>query len=74
MKNKILTTCLQGNYRGSLGEFNNTSCDMFGAERVKFNQGFDETLFKLNSLIYLETCLVFLKFFWEIHSKKVKAN
>ena len=25
MKNKILPTCLQGNYRDSLGEFNNTS-------------------------------------------------
>ena len=36
MKNKILPTCLQGNYRDSLGEFNNTrmSYGMFRAERV----------------------------------------
>ena len=34
VKNKILPTCLQGNYRGSLGEFKNTSY-VFGAERVK---------------------------------------
>ena len=35
MKNKILPTCLQGDYRDSLGEFNNTSRGMFVAERVK---------------------------------------
>ena len=34
MKNKILTTCLQGNYRDSLGEFSNTSYGVFGTERV----------------------------------------
>ena len=33
MKNKILPTCLQGNYRDSLGEFSNTSYGVFGAER-----------------------------------------
>ena len=33
-KNKILPTCLQGNYRDSLGEFSNTSYGVFGAERV----------------------------------------
>ena len=32
MKNKILPTCLQGNYRYSLGEFSNTSYGMFGDE------------------------------------------
>ena len=35
MKNKTLQTCLQGNYRDSLGEFSNTSYDLFGAERAK---------------------------------------
>ena len=32
MKNKILPTCLQGNYRDSLGEFSNTSYGVFEAE------------------------------------------
>ena len=36
MKNRILPTCLRGNYRNSLGEFSNTSCGVFGAERVKY--------------------------------------
>ena len=35
MKNKILPTCLQGKYRGSLGEFSNTSYGVLGAEKVK---------------------------------------
>ena len=35
MKNKILSTCLQGNYKDSKGEFSNASYDVFGAERVK---------------------------------------
>ena len=35
MKSKILTACLQGNYRDSLGEFNSTLCVVFGAERNK---------------------------------------
>ena len=35
MKNKILPTCLKGNYTDSLGEFSNTSYGVFGAERVK---------------------------------------
>ena len=34
MKNQILPTCLQVNYRNSLGEFSNTSCGMIGAESV----------------------------------------
>ena len=34
MKNKILPTCLQWNYRDSLGEFIHTSYDVFGAERL----------------------------------------
>ena len=34
MKNKILPTCLQGNYGDSLGEFCNTSYGIVGAERV----------------------------------------
>ena len=34
MKNKILPTCLQGNYRDTLGEFRNTSYGVLGAERV----------------------------------------
>ena len=33
--NKILPTCLQGNYRDSLGEFSITSCGMFVAETLK---------------------------------------
>ena len=36
MKNKILQTCLQGNYRDSLGEFNHISYGVFGAKRVKW--------------------------------------
>ena len=32
--NKILPTCLQGNYGDSLGEFSNMSYGMFRAERV----------------------------------------
>ena len=35
MNNKILSTCLQGNYGDSLGEFNHTSYGVVGAERVK---------------------------------------
>ena len=37
MKKEIHPTCLQGNYRDSLGEFSNMSYmyGMFGAERVK---------------------------------------
>ena len=31
MKNKVLQTCLQGNYRASLGELSNTSYGVFGA-------------------------------------------
>ena len=33
IKDKILPTCLQGNYRHSLGEFSNMSRGVFGAER-----------------------------------------
>ena len=36
MENKILPTCLEGNYRDSLGEFSKTSYSVFGAERVKY--------------------------------------
>ena len=32
MKNKILPTSLQGNYRDSLGEFSNASYGVFGTE------------------------------------------
>ena len=35
MKNKILPTRLQGNYRNSLGGFSNTSHGLFAAERVR---------------------------------------
>ena len=35
MKNKILQTCLQGYNRNSLGEVNNNSYGIFGADRVK---------------------------------------
>ena len=34
LKRKTLPTCLQVNYRNSLGEFSNASCGVFGAERV----------------------------------------
>ena len=37
MKNKILPTCLQENYRDSLGDFSNTSYGVVGAERVKLS-------------------------------------
>ena len=35
MKNKILPTCLKGNYGQSLGEFSNMSYGVVRAERVK---------------------------------------
>ena len=35
MKNKILPTCLLGNYENSLEEFSNASYGIVGAERVK---------------------------------------
>ena len=38
MKNKILPTCLQGNYGDNLGELRDTSYGIIGAERVKQNQ------------------------------------
>ena len=34
MKNNILQTCLQMDYRDSLGEFSNASYAIFGVERV----------------------------------------
>ena len=34
MKDKTLPTCLQWNYRDSLGESNNASCGLFEDERV----------------------------------------
>ena len=34
MKNKILPSCLHGNYGDNLGEFSNTSYGVVGAERV----------------------------------------
>ena len=37
MKNKILPTCLQGNYGDSLGELINASYGKVGAERVNSN-------------------------------------
>ena len=40
MKNTILPTCLQGNYRDSLGEFSNiTTYGVVGAEMVKLDKG-----------------------------------
>ena len=35
MKNNLVPTCLQRNYRDSLGEFSNTSYGVFGADTVK---------------------------------------
>ena len=35
IKYKILTTCLQGNFRDGLGEFSNTSYGTLGAKRVE---------------------------------------
>ena len=49
MKNKILSTCLQGSYRNSLGEFSNTSNDVLGAERV---------IVKRDNSILVTTCLI----------------
>ena len=37
MQNKILSTYLQGNCRDSLGELNNTSYGVFGAEGFKLS-------------------------------------
>ena len=45
IKNKILQTCLQGNYRDSLGEFSNTSNGVFGAEMVNY-----ENIYHLDSI------------------------
>ena len=36
MKNNILPTCLQGNYRDSLGEFSNMLYGMLGLRGLKF--------------------------------------
>ena len=38
MKNKILPTCLQGNYEDSLGEFSIALYGAVGTERVKGEQ------------------------------------
>ena len=38
MRNKILPTYLQGNYRDNLGEFSNTSDGVFWAERVNYGE------------------------------------
>ena len=40
MKYRIPPTCLQGNYRDSLGEFSNLSYGVFGAVRVKNNRNY----------------------------------
>ena len=40
MKNKTLPTCLQGNYRDSLGEFSNRSYGMFVADHERFRLRF----------------------------------
>ena len=40
MKSKILPTCLQRNYRDSLGEFGNRSYGVFGAERDRVEHSF----------------------------------
>ena len=44
MKNKVLPTCSHGNYRDSLGEFSNTSYNVFEAERVKLASNSDGQL------------------------------
>ena len=49
MKNKILSTCLQGSYRNSLGELSNTSNDVLGAARV---------IVKRDNSILVTTCLI----------------
>ena len=41
MKIKILPTCLQGNYRDSLGELSNTSYGGFEADRFNITFTFD---------------------------------
>ena len=38
MKNKILSTYLQGNYRQFIGEFSSASYGMFGTGRVNNNK------------------------------------
>ena len=37
MKNKILPTCLQGNYGDSLGELSKMSYGIAGAKNVQYN-------------------------------------
>ena len=44
MKNKILPTCSQGNYRDSLGEFSNTSHGVFEAERINIQKSNTEDI------------------------------
>ena len=59
MKNKILPTCLQGNYEDSLGEFGNTSYGVVGTERV--NTYFECERQKL----LLSSALEFSSLLWE---------
>ena len=52
MKNKFLSSCSQGNYRDSLGDFSNASYGLFGAERVEgciLGYGVDFTSCERNS-------------------------
>ena len=44
MKNKILPTCSQGNYRDILGEFSNTSHGVFEAERINIQKSNTEDI------------------------------
>ena len=47
MKNKILLTCLQGNYGQSLGEFSNISYGLVGAGTVKNDQCFIARVYRV---------------------------
>ena len=55
MKNKILLTCLQGNYRDSLGEFSNMSYGVFMAERYSISKVLQCSV--LNCILSVMICM-----------------
>ena len=63
MKNKILPTSLQGNYRDSLGEFNNTSYGVFVAKRVKQNRLMHDDVLLINFTTTPHSHALFARFF-----------